>query len=473
MHSQLRSERLGKEEGLMSGNNWSRRDLLKWGLGAGVTTAFLESVGNMIHVPGWNSLLTGSTQPFPHWWVRDSHELTRHLGRSGAAAQLATFFQLQQAQAQEGSTSSENDWTLVTIKIFDQVHTPLVFALGQLTGDGKDTRFSAVDSNTHPATNKSVESQEFLVRNGIKNLAEQPRLANVRFNKWFGNMLHHGTADGKPLRSADKNACGFESFVGEFPENVAIQTGIGLFRFRDFAVHNLTLTKIRPSLCDLSHMAGYKGLVKSPLGITAFMMGDQYDANGGVENNVVFNGLSSSQLTNFAVSGRTVKSIVDNINQSLSGGYGDYRTIDGNASGTANSISKGKNLSNLFDKISVVDPKRRVAILESREKLRAVISDLKALGESETSQINYSTIFKDDFNSLSSDQKQDPSLVEFRKKIGNSQAIFDKANKKADVQQSKQEFLSQCAFVAKSLGIAGQPYRNFSLFLNVNVDATG
>lgn len=444
----------------MSGNKWSRRDLLKWGIGTGVTTAFLESVGNMVHVPGWNSLLTGSLQPFPDWWVKDSHQLTRYLGRHGAAAQLATFFQLQQAQALPDAVP--NDWSLVTIKIFDQVHTPLVFALGKLTADGKDTMFAGTSPDNHPATNKAVGSRAFLEKNGIKNLASQPRLAGLRFNKWFGDMLHHGTADGKPKSSTSKNACGYDSFVDLFPDNVAIQTGIGLFRFKDFAVHNLTLTKIRPSLCDLSHMAGYKGLVQSPLGITAFMMGDQYDANGGVENNVVFNGLSSAQLTNFAVSGRSVKSIVDNIDQSLSGGYGDYRSFDGKTVSDTDPNSKGKNLSNLFDRISVQNPKRRTAILDSREKLRAVITELKTLGSNEDKEIDYKNMFADELSANPND------MAKFREAIGNSQAIFNKTEKKASEQQSKQEFLAQCAFVSKSLAIQGQPYRNFSLFLNVN-----
>jgi hypothetical protein len=179
----------------MSGNIWSRRKMLKWGLGAGVTTAVLESIGHMIHVPGWNNLLTGSHQPYPQWWVKDSFELTQRLGRAGSAGQLASLFQLQQAQAQ--ANTRESEWSLVTIKIFDQVHTPLVFALGKLTADGKNTIFAS--NEEHPALNKAAESKKYLKDNGVTDLSTDSRLARLRFNRWFGDILNSGTLDGKEL----------------------------------------------------------------------------------------------------------------------------------------------------------------------------------------------------------------------------------------------------------------------------------
>ncbi|MFZ9519324.1 MAG: hypothetical protein ACO3A4_02500 [Silvanigrellaceae bacterium] len=412
----------------MSSMNWSRRDLLKWGIGTGVTTAFLESVGNMIRVPGWNHLLTGSNQPFPQWWVKDSFQLTRELGRMGSVSQLAAFLQLQEAQAQAASS----EWSLITIKIFDQVHTPLVFALGKI--DGNDTTFK--DNAAHPALNKASGSKTYLKENGICNLSTDPRFAALRFNNWFGRMLKFGTYDGQEVNTTTKNAGGFESYVGKFPDNVAVQTGIGLQRFTNFAVHNLTLTKIRPSLCDVNHLAGYKGLVTSPLGITAFMMGEQYDANGSVEFNVVYSGLSSNENARHEVVGRSVKRLVENIDQSLSGGFGDYRAVDS---------ATDKNLSFLFDKISVVDPKRRNAILDSRNQVQQVIASLRDVAKNEMSTLAY------------------PATV-----LGNQQAFFNTSTNKAATVEAKQEFLSQCAFVAKALTISGKPYRNFSLFLNVN-----
>jgi hypothetical protein len=387
----------------------------------------------MIHVPNWNRLLTGSLHPYPQWWVKDSYELTGMLGKRGSAAQLAAMLQLNEAYAQ----SSSDDWTLITIKIFDQVHTPLVFALGKLTEDGKNTTFAG--NAEHPALNKASESKQYLKDNGITDLSDDPRFASLRFNKWFGNMMLNGTFDGKEKNNSGQNALGYDEYVGRFPSNVAIQTGIGLQRFNNFAVHNLTLTKIRPSLCDVNHFAGLKGLVKSPLGITAFMMGDQYDANGSVEFNVVYSGLSSSENARFEVVGRSVSRVVQNLSQSLSDDFGDYRSLKNNSD---------KNLSLIFDKISVFDPKRREAILSSREKIRAVRERLLKVAAEEGKPLTYTGVAAAD--------------------IGNRQADFVTSDRKAKVVDSKQEFLAQCAFVANALKIEGQPYKNFSLFMNVN-----
>ncbi|MEY3903078.1 MAG: hypothetical protein RL189_2384 [Pseudomonadota bacterium] len=417
----------------MSSRNWSRRDLLKWGVGAGLTSVLMDSVGQMIHVPNWNRLLTGSAHPYPQWWVKDSYELTGMLGKRGSAAQLAAMLQLNEAYAQ----SSSDDWTLITIKIFDQVHTPLVFALGKLTEDGKNTTFAG--NANHPALNKASQSKNYLMANGITDLSDDPRLASLRFNKWFGSMLLNGTFDGKDKSENSKNALGYDEYVGRFPSNVAIQTGIGLQRFNNFAVHNLTLTKIRPSLCDVNHFAGLKGLVKSPLGITAFMMGDQYDANGSVEFNVVYSGLSSTENARFEVVGRSVSRVVQNLSQSLSDDFGDYREL--------NSTTE-KNLSLIFDKISVFDPKRREAILNSREKIKKSRDRLIKVAADESKTLVYTGVSAAD--------------------IGNRQADFITAERKAKEVDSKQEFLAQCAFVANALEISGQPYKNFSLFMNVN-----
>ncbi|MEN9528505.1 MAG: hypothetical protein RI932_378, partial [Pseudomonadota bacterium] len=100
----------------MSHRDWTRRELLKWGLGTVATTAALEGLGNMLHVPGWHRLLGGGTLPNPHWSIKDSFECTRQLGRMGTAAQLGALLQLQEAAAQ----SESDPWVLITVKVFDQ-----------------------------------------------------------------------------------------------------------------------------------------------------------------------------------------------------------------------------------------------------------------------------------------------------------------------------------------------------------------
>lgn len=418
----------------MSGMKISRRDLLKWGVGATVSTALMESVGQMLHVPGWHHLLGGSHLPNPHWAVKDSFELTRHLGRLGASGQLATLFQLQEAMAQ----SADDEWSLVTIKVFDQVHHPLVFALGRI--ENGNVTSSSLNNNLHPATNMcSNATADYLATQGIKNLATEKRFADLRFNQWFAKILQYGTFDGKPKTDATAKTLGYSDYIGSFPDNVAIQVGLGVQPIPGYSVHQLGLGKLRQELSDLAHMAAYKGLVKSPLGITCLMMGQEYDHNGSVPVNQVYNGLNLQNKDSAEVVGRNLQSLVRNIDQSLNDGFGDYR-----------SVKDGKNLTYLFDKLSVSSPQRRKALLDSREAVRQAISDMNVLAQRELQPL-FTPANEAEFGMY-----------------GNKQALFVQNRSDYDVVAARHEFVAQCAFVAKALSITGRPYRNFSLFLNVN-----
>jgi hypothetical protein len=420
----------------MSHRDWTRRDLLKWGLGTVATTAALEGLGNILHVPGWHKLLGGSYLPNPHWSIKDSFEVTRQLGRMGTAAQLGALLQLQEAAAQ----SESDPWILITVKVFDQTHAPLVFALGEI-----DQAASLRDNNqvgqvrtaedadaTHFATRMaSNATRQHLTAQGIKSLSRNPRMARLRFNEWFGSRLLNGTYDGAATKS-NANVFGYNNYVGAFPEDVAIQVGLGVQPMDNIPVHQLFLGKMRKDLCDLAHFAALKGLVTSPLGITGFMMGENYDSNGSMLNNVVLSGLSAADNAKFDVSGRSLGQIVSNIDQSLNDGFGDYR--DKNTS----------NLTYLFDKLSISNPQRRSALLDNRQKVKNSISQMTALGNLEKTT----------------------HIASPAANIANRQAFFEGGTYVERAAQ--QEFMAQCAFVAETLKIDVLPYRNFSLFLNLN-----
>ena len=427
----------------MSHRDWTRRELLKWGLGTVATTAALESLGNILHVPGWHHLLGGSHLPNPQWSMMDSYEITRMLGQRGAAAQLATLLQLQQsAQAQ----SANDDWVLITVKVFDEVHQPLVFAFGEidpndpLKGQNKLGQVkTANDADAeHFAIFKATQAtREHLSANGIKSLAKDERLAKLRFNEWFASRLLNGTYDGKPGRNAG-NAFSYvssgnpsEPYVNTFPSDVAIQVGLCVQPMGNIPVHRLHLAKMRTDLCDLSHFAALKGLVNSPLGITCMMMGENYDSNGSMLQNVVMSGLTTADNDKFEVGGRSLKDIVKNVNQSLAEGFVDERKIS------------EANLTYLFDKISVKDPVRRKNLLEAKANVKASLDQMLKLGDIERT-----------------------AHVPLDEALSNKQAFF--ANGAYTEGAAQQEFLSHCAYVAESLKIPNQPYRNFSLFLNLN-----
>jgi hypothetical protein len=149
-------------------------------------------------------------------------------------------------------------------------------------------------------------------------------------------------------------------------------------------------------------------------------------------NNVVLSGLSAADNAKFDVSGRSLGQIVSNIDQSLNDGFGDYR--DKNTS----------NLTYLFDKLSISNPQRRSALLDNRQKVKNSISQMTALGNLEKTT----------------------HIASPAANIANRQAFFEGGTYVERAAQ--QEFMAQCAFVAETLKIDVLPYRNFSLFLNLN-----
>lgn len=425
----------------MSHNDWTRRELLKWGLGTVATTAALESLGNILHVPGWHHLLGGSHLPNPRWSTMDSYEITRMLGRRGAAAQLATLLQLQQAaQAQ----SANDDWVLITVKVFDEVHQPLVFALGEIDENHKlkdQNRVGQVKTVDDPDADHfaiykaSMATRQHLAQEGIKSLAHTERLAKLRFNEWFASRLISGTYDGKTKQAA--NAGAYESYVDTFPSDVALQVGLCVQPMdNSIPVHRLQLGKMRKNLCDLSYFAALKGLVNSPLGITCTMMGENYDHNNSIAQNGVMNGLTLADEKSIGVVGRRLGEIVANVNQSLAAGFVDERKIS------------EANLTYLFDKISIANPKLRKNLIEARVSVRNSLTQMLNLGKVERTPHAF-------------DAGKVPGL-------SNIQAFYNDLTKVYDETEAHQEFLSHCAYVAEALTIPNMPYRNFSLFLNLN-----
>lgn len=409
----------------MSHKEWTRRELLKLGLGTVATSAAIEGLGHMLHVPGWHKLLGGSHLPHPDWAVRDSFELTRLLGQAGSPGQLAALFQLQEAFAQDAN--ADNEWTLITIKVFDQVFHPLVFAMGEIdAGTGEVKTANLTD---HFAVRKtSAASRTHLLNEGVNKLCTDARMKNLRLNNWFGQRLLNGTYDGK----SNGEKFNYGNYVKPFPSNVALQMGIGVQPMDPgIAVHRLYLGKMRSNLCDLAHLAAMKGLVNSPLGITCLMMGEQYDSNGSELFNVVYSGLSSADNAKFVVSGKALSPIVQNIDQSLKEGFTDTRAINSG------------NLTYLLDKLAISNPQRRAALIESRSALTTTISNLKTISSNELKP-----------------------LLAMDDALANKQAFFN--GSAYETVAAKHEFLSHCAFVAEAMKIQGRPYRNFSLFLNLN-----
>jgi hypothetical protein len=339
----------------------------------------------------------------------------------------SSFAGVHQAMA----NGTKNDWTLVQIKVCNHIYTPLMFALGKL--DNTTGRVSYAAGIKTPSSNMSATSAQ--IRNDVESISNIPRFAKLRLNKWFASILLHGSENGVDLSTISSS---FEKErllkglkhddVKRLGDDVAVQGFVGLAQIGTNN-HSLKGCKLRVNMEDLTLFAHKHKLIESPLGLTAFMMGNAYDkAEGALERNAILGDGVGEKLV---VDSRTVGEYAAQIKQFVGQTYSDRDSVE-------------QNLTYRFDRLVVKDPQTRREMIASLQQFRASADSLRDAADLELK-----------VNSYVPDQANGQS--------GNG-------NNKNSVS----EFLAQCKFVAKALdmGITGQPLRNFSLFLNV-VDLDG
>ncbi len=385
----------------------SRRDIIRMlgygGVGGAIAMEQLAGIPGLLTLTS-NYLPGIGRQINPY----DSYALMGDVLRGGKS-----MFAVHQAMAAE----NDNQWTLVQIKVCNHVYTPLVFKLGKLTGT---TVTSGTDVQL--ASAKMTSAKATLEGKGVNLISDMPRYRNLRFNKWFADMLHNGTADG--LVPGADNLIGLASSdVNTLSEDkVAIQAFIGLDQI-EANNHALKGCKLRSSLSDLTLFAQQKKLIASPLGITCMMMGKNYDkAEGAVNTNVV---LGAETAETAVVSGRTVNEYVAQIQQFVGKSYADRSGIE-------------QSVTYKIDQLVDDKPVLRRELIDSIGKFKAGIDSLKssALIESRFQTMNLAN--------------------------GNTQSLGTQQG------GASSEFVAQCKYVANSLDLPGLPVRNFSLFLNVS-----
>jgi hypothetical protein len=314
---------------------------------------------------------------------------------------------------------STEDWSVVTIKVLNHVYTPLVFALGQLDATQSDIA-SGVKSASVLA--KAGAASQTLNQLGVEQLSDHPVYKSLRLNKWFANMLHNGTTTGGDFDAT--NSLGLTTTDIEPLQNdkVAIQTFLQLKQIAG-QNHALKGVKLALELPDLSLFLHETGLIRSPLGIAAFMMGNQFDlGEGSVPTNAV---LDRGITERIVIPGRAVSDFVNQQAQMIGQTYLDRRP---------------GGLVETFDSL-------RSAGFELRKDL---IASFQAFSESLPR-----------FQNIAAMERLAQS---FDASTGNGQSSKGGG--------ASQEFLAQCRYVVESLKLPGKPLRNFSLFLNA-VDLDG
>lgn len=389
----------------MSRKPLDRRELLRLGLTGSIGSAFaLEQLGGVPLFGTWASELVRNP------WI-NRHDAYAMMGNAlrGGPALLGVH---------KAMAAGESDWALVEIKVVNHVYTPLVFRLGALANGAVTT-----DADVPLASARCGRAKTALTALGVDQISDMPRYQALRFNKWFARILHNGTSDGQAVGTANSLGLSTDDIAPLDDTKVAIQAFVGLQQI-ETNNHALKGLKLRSEMPDITLFAQESELITSPLGISCFMMGGNYDkAEGSLPFNAVLG--KSNQSEDAVVSSRSVAEYVGQISQFVGKSYVDRQEVE------ANLVYK---LDQLVDK----DPKLRRELLGSIEQFKAGLASLQAAGDLET-------------------QRQTADTT-----VSNLQSAGN-----AEVGASK-EFLAQCKYVARSLALPGMPVRNFSLFLNIS-----
>ncbi len=396
----------------MATSRIDRRELLRKAIYGGVGGAVaLEQLGGVPLLGTWASKHVFS----PVMGTRDAFYLMRDALAGGPSAL---------AVAEAFATTDDQKWVIVDIKVMTQVHHPMIFKLGDAAGPKASANLNA---------SANVKAQ------GVDLISDNARWAKLRFNKWFAGCLGAGTSDGAAPTAA--NLRGLEATdvcdlngpaIGD---KVAVQTFMGLAQ-PELIVHQLRGCRLRKTQGDIGFLLDQTRLLYSPLGITCFMMGNEYDSAGPpIARNAV---LGTGDGGAVIVASRTVTDYVDQIKQFTSGrGFADHKPIE-------------QNVVYRMDKLVNKDPVLRSELINSITGFGGALGALRAAADLEARR---------------------ETAVKPEDGAAQSTLVGDAATIAAGLPPSS-EFVAQCKYVAQSMHLPNTPLRNFSLFLNV-IDLDG
>ena len=438
----------GRNLDRLLGHHLNRRQMLRGGAALGLSAAWLAREFGM-----GPSL----TQSLNRLLLQTSGNALDSLGtiRDALAGgpSLLRWFLAREALAQTGTAP----WAVVHIKVVNHVSTPLVFRLGPRTETFFDT-LNGGDSST-PTLVDGVDVSAKIFRNVVSPACQkylsQAGLAKLcslslrlggqdtgatygsefRMNEWFASILDQPS---KVLSSDYPEA--FLRATNRFDHNaVGLTCALGLDQTRG-GNHSLLNLKLRADKPDIGFYLQDKGILTSPLGITAFMMGTEYDcAEGTSKVNGVLRAYADDEAA--AVRGVGVMVHAESILQSVENSRKGYTTA-----ATANSLT------DRFDKLVASDPALRRSMEAAKQQFAAQIGGLVTEAALETTKVMV------DFSAAAAK--------------GMVQATGDgvptgNGNRSAAVDVAQGEFLAQAGYTCRMLGLEGRPVRNFSLFLNM------
>lgn len=428
--------------------NLSRRNLLRSGAVLGVSTAWAArefGLGPSLFQSLNQLMLQSSGQSLDsHWAIQDA---------IAGGPSLLRWFAAREALALSGTMP----WSIVHIKVVNHVSTPLVFRLGERKAnlvetlnnsdtatptlvDGVDVSADIFRNIVSPACQKNLAGAGLGKLSGVAlglsgSESAETYGSRFRMNGWFASILDQpGTVLG------DQYPTEFLRAIAKFDHNaVGLICGLGLGQTRG-GNHSLLNLKLRADKPDIGFYLQDKGILTSPLGVTAFMMGNEYDCAEGTSK---VNGLLKSYADNeaAAVRGVSVKVQADSIVQSIENSRKGYATpaVEGS-------------LTDRFDKLVSSDPALRRSMEAAKKQFEAQITALVSEAACETIKV------KPDFS----------AAAQWGMVQATGRGVPAKEGTGSDaVDVARGEFLAQTGYTCRMLGLEGRPVRNFSLFLNM------
>jgi len=382
----------------------------------------------------------------------DSSVLIDNALRGGVA--LSRFSMAQAQQLKE-------EWTIITIKVFDQVDIGLLFALGKLNAAGEVVT-AGLGEAEHPTVSLakigaidgvpggiSTPAADFVTAalrmlqgktdestRDARKLCSNPRMKALRFNDWFGSMMYTG--------QSEVNYAIPSRWSADFPDNVAIQVAMNLKRPHQAVNHQLNCVFLDEQ-ADLNAFLEGEGVVFSPMGYTTFMMGDHYDANNWPEDvNHVYRRMPGANAVVPVSRGFKVSQFVANFDRLIrKPGFIDLKP------GAGNALLE-------FDKFVDKSGSTRRGFIERRAALIDSLTQLEGLDVIERTKLSQA-----EFNKYCAVQ-------------GGGRFKEPVETQVPETAVASKDFIAQCYFVAKAVEFEGKPLRNFNLFLNMaDLDGKG
>lgn len=352
-----------------------------------------------------------------------------------------------------GQLESPNDVANGKVLPYTGTSTPNATSTGRYGipwGPRGANDFSGVnDPNAGTAgtfSNGATALSDFLINGqGIDLVSNVPRWRQLRFNRWWANLLQTGAPEADMGASLLGDPTIYPGGAKPFPANVAVQAfagseSIASRRGHAFITTCLTDTPqaVRDRGGDVSHHVDAQNLVASPLGIVAFASGVTSAGVGGFSINDPVNPgargtlVLGSDLSEIAASGQLVGGYVDQIQRLIQGGHVDTQLVT------------------KFDELAGVGADFRGELVKQKDALKNAVTNMKTL-----SRLEDTSFFTD------------PAQAETNRATRGAQ-LGQGSNTTDDSIPTKAEFLAQCRFVQEALAIPGLPFRNFVLSVNVN-----